>query len=62
MEIGFSLDVYEVTESAGSVNVQVVKNGSNDITVSVFLNTIEETALGKYTVITAQIGAWNSIL
>ena len=51
MEIGFSLDVYEVTESTGYVSVQVVKNGSNDITVSMLLNTIEGTALGKYTVI-----------
>jgi len=38
--------VYEVTESTGSVNVQVVKNGSSDITVSVLLNTTEGTALG----------------
>ena len=41
--------MYEVTESTGSVNVQVVNNGSNDIAISVLLNTIAGTALGKYT-------------
>ena len=46
MEIGFSSDIYEVTEPAGSVNVQVVKNGSSDIAVSVLLNTTAGTALG----------------
>ena len=40
--------MYEVTESVGSVNVQVVKNGSSDITVSVLLNTTAGTALGIY--------------
>ena len=49
VRIGFSSDVYEVTESTGSVNVQVVNNGSNDIAISVLLNTIAGTALGKYT-------------
>ena len=40
--------MYEVMESIPIVNVQVVKNGSNDITVSVLLNIIGGTALGKY--------------
>ena len=48
MEIRFSSDVYEVTESMGSVNIQVVKNGSSDIAVSVLLNTTAGTALGIY--------------
>ena len=47
--IGFSSDMYEVTESARSVIVQVVKNGSNDIVVPVLLNPTSGTALGKYT-------------
>ena len=47
VRIGFSSHVYEVTESMGSVSVQVVKNGSNDIAVSVLLNTTAETALGN---------------
>ena len=55
MSIGFSSDVYEVTESTGSVNVQVVKNGSNDIAVSVLLNTTAGTALGEYIII---LSAW----
>lgn len=38
-----------MTESAGSVNVYVVKNGSNDIAVSVLLNISAGTAVGKYT-------------
>ena len=46
MRIGFSSDVYEVTESTGFVNVQVVKNGSNDLALSVLLNTATGTALG----------------
>jgi len=46
--IRFSSDVYEVTESIGYVNVQVVKNGSNDIGVSVLLNTTAGTALGSH--------------
>ena len=49
VRIGFSSDVYEVTESVGSVNVQVIKNGSNDISVSVLLNTTAGTALGNHT-------------
>ena len=48
MKIGFSSDMYEVTESTGSVNVEVVKNGSSDIAVSVYLNTTAGTALGVY--------------
>ena len=47
MEIGFGSDVYEVTESTGSVIVRVVKNGPNDIAVSVLLNITAGTALGK---------------
>ena len=39
---------YEVSESTGSVNVQVVKNGSNDIAVSVLLTITAGTALGMY--------------
>lgn len=39
--------MYEVTESTNSVNVQVVKNGSSDIVVSVLLSTAAGTALGK---------------
>ena len=46
VRIGFSSDVYEVTESTGFVNVQVVKNGSNDLALSVLLNTAAGTALG----------------
>ena len=53
--IGFSSDMYEVTESTGSVNVTVVKSGSSDITVSVLLNTTAGTALGKCT--SAQVEA-----
>ena len=49
VRIGFSSPVYEVLESAAQVNVQVVKNYSNDIVVSVLLNTTAGTALGKYT-------------
>ena len=49
VRIGLSSDVYEVMESSGFVTVQVVKNGSNDIAVSVLLNTTAGTALGKYT-------------
>ena len=56
MKIGFSLDVYEVTESTGSVNVQVVKNGSNDIAVSVLLHTAAGTALGIYTYTQHRLG------
>ena len=48
MRIGLSSDVYEVTESSDHVNVQIVKNGSNDIAISVLLNTTGGTALGKY--------------
>ena len=46
MRIGFSSDVYEVTESNAYVNVQVVKNGSSGIALSVLLNTTAGTALG----------------
>ena len=49
MKIRLLSDVYEVTESAGYVNLQVVKNGSNDITLNVLLSTIAGSALGKYT-------------
>ena len=49
MRIGFLSHAYEVTESTGSVIVQVVKNGSNDIAVSVLLNTTAGTALGNNT-------------
>ena len=48
MRIRFSTSVYEVTESVRFVNVQVVKNGSNDIAVSVHFSTSVGTALGKY--------------
>ena len=41
--------MYEVTESTGSVIVRVVKNGPNDIAVSVLLNITAGTALGKCT-------------
>ena len=44
----FSTSVYEVTESAGYVNVQVVKSGFNDIAVSVLFSTIAGSALGTY--------------
>lgn len=49
VKIGFLSDVYEVNESTGYVNLQVVKNGSNEIVVSVLLNIIAGTALGNYT-------------
>ena len=45
MRIGFSSEVYEVAEFTGSVNVQVVKNGSSDISISVLLHTAAGTAL-----------------
>ena len=48
VRIGISSDVYNVTESAGFVRVHVVKTGSNDIFVSVLLNTTAGTALGKH--------------
>ena len=48
MRIGFSSNLYEVTELTGSVNVVVVKNGSNDISLSVFLRTNVDSALGMY--------------
>ena len=49
VSLGFSSPVYEVTESAGSMNVHVVKNGSSDIAISVFLTTSTGTALSNYT-------------
>ena len=49
VRIGFSSVVYEVVESTGQVDVQVVKHLPSDIEVSVFLNTTAGTALGKYT-------------
>lgn len=48
VKIGFSSDVYDVSESTPFLNVQVVKNGSNDIAVSVLLYTTAGTALGKH--------------
>lgn len=37
-----------ITESADFVNVQVIKNGSSDIALSVFLSTTAGSALGNY--------------
>ena len=48
VKIGFSSDMYEVTESTGYVNVQVVKNGSSDEPIIVLFNTTAGTALGIY--------------
>ena len=67
VRIGFSSNVYEVSESSVSVNVQVVKNGTNDIVASVLFNTMAGSALGNYIYCTgrrmiSEMIIWSSLL
>ena len=45
----FSLDMYNVSESSGSVTVDVIKNGLNAISINAFLIPSPDTAMSKST-------------
>ena len=45
--VGFTTTSYTVSESAGSVNLSVVREGLTSQTVSVILNTTDGSAVGE---------------